>query len=213
LVRWSGAETQTHTNALLIRHHRQPGKQHKTDLTLLRQAVHEAPHDARMNWYLARELDYHDQPGIVEAFSHYLTLPGGTACERAYAYRVLARRQPERAGNWLLRTIEESPHEPEGYLALGQACWDTGDAVGALHWSRRASMAPADRQTHTSDPVAYGHRAPEMASTAAYSLGLKQEALEHAREAFRRHSSQETAAAVAKLELELTAHIPGPQER
>jgi tetratricopeptide (TPR) repeat protein len=213
LVRWSGAETQTHTNALLIRHHRQPGKQHKTDLTLLRQAVHEAPHDARMHWYLARELDYHDQPGIVEAFENYLTLPGGTASERAYAYRVLARRQPERAGNWLLRTIEESPHEPEGYLALGQACWDTGDAVGALHWSRRASMAPADRQTHTSDPVAYGHRAPEMASTAAYSLGLKQEALEHAREAFRRHSSQDTAAAVAKLELELTAHIPGPQER
>jgi hypothetical protein len=52
-----------------------------------------------------------------------------------------------------------------------------------------------------------------MASTAAYSLGLKQEALEHAREAFRRHSSQETAAAVARLELELTTHIPGPQER
>ena len=74
-------------------------------------------------------------------------------------------------------------------------------------------MAPADRQSHTSDPVAYGHRAPEMASTAAYSLGLKQEALAHAREAFRRHSSQETAAAVAKLELELTTHIPGPQER
>ena len=74
-------------------------------------------------------------------------------------------------------------------------------------------MAPADRQTHTSDPAAYGHRAPEMAATAAYSLGLKQEALEHAREAFRRHSSQETAAAVAKLELELTTNIQGPQER
>jgi hypothetical protein len=52
-----------------------------------------------------------------------------------------------------------------------------------------------------------------MAATAAYSLGLKSEALTHAREAFRRHSSQETAAAVAKLELELTTHIPGPQER
>jgi tetratricopeptide (TPR) repeat protein len=126
---------------------------------------------------------------------------------------VLARRQPEKAGNWLLRTIEESPHEPEGYLALGEACWEAGDAVGALHWARRAAMAPADRQTHTSDPVAYGHRAPEMAATAAYSLGLKQEALEHAREAFRRHSSQETAAAVARLELELTTNIPGPQER
>ena len=213
LVRWAGDEVQTHCEQTLIRHHRQPGKQHKTDLTLLQQAVKEAPQDARMQWYLARELDYHDQPGIVEAFEHYLTLPGGAACERAYAYRVLARRQPERAGNWLLRTIEESPHEPEGYLALGEACWDAGDAVGALHWARRAAMAPADRQTHTSDPVAYGHRAPEMAATAAYNLGLKQEALEHAREAFRRHASQETAAAVAKLELELTTHIPGPQEK
>jgi hypothetical protein len=52
-----------------------------------------------------------------------------------------------------------------------------------------------------------------MAATAAYSLGLKQEALEHAREAFRRHASQETAAAVGRLELELTTNIPGPQER
>ena len=213
LVRWDGGEVQTHCEQTLIRHHRQPGKQHKSDLTLLRQAVREAPHDARMHWYLARELDYYDQPGIVEAFEHYLGLPGGAACERAYAYRVLARRQPEKAGNHLLRAIDESPHEPEGYLALGEACWDAGDAVGALHWARRAAMAPADRQSHTSDPAAYGHRAPEMAATAAYSLGLKQEALEHAREAFRRHASQETAAAVARLELELTTHIPGPQER
>jgi hypothetical protein len=74
-------------------------------------------------------------------------------------------------------------------------------------------MASPSRQTHTSDPAAYGHRAPEMAATAAYSLGLKQEALEHAREAFRRHASQETAAAMARLELELTTNIPGPQER
>lgn len=210
---WDGDEVQTHTEATLIRHHRQPGKQHKTDLSLLRQAVREAPHDARMHWYLARELDYHDQPGIVEAFTDYLQMPGGAPCERAYAYRVLARRQPERAGNHLLRAIDESPHEPEAYLALGEACWDTGDAVGSLHWARRAAMANPGRQTHSSDPEAYGHRAPQIASIAAYSLGLKAEALEHAREAFRRQASQETAAAVAKLELELTTYIPGPQER
>jgi tetratricopeptide (TPR) repeat protein len=213
LVRWSGDEVQTHTEHTLIRHHRQPGKQHKTDLALLRQAVAENPHDARMAWYLARELDYHDEPGIVEALKEYLRMPGGAACERAYAYRVLARRQPERAGNWLLRAIEESPHEPEGYLALGQGCWDAGDAVGVLHWARRAEMAPADRQSHTSDPVAYGYRASEMAAAAAYDLGLKDEALEHAREAFRRDATQRNAALVARLELELTTFIPGPKER
>lgn len=213
LVRWSGDERQTHTEATLIRHHRQPGKVHKSDLSLLRQAVREAPHDARMHWYLARELDYHDQPGIVEAFDHYLQMPGGAPCERAYALRVIARRQPNRAGACLLRCLEESPHEPEAYLALAQACWDEADAVGALHWSRRATMASPSRQSHASDPMAYGYTAPHMAATAAYSLGLKEEALEHAREAFRRKASQETAAVMARLELELTTNIPGPQER
>lgn len=214
LVRWSGDEVQTVTDAVRITHHRDMAKRHTTDLALLRQACREAPNDARMHWYLARELDYAGDAGTVEAFKSYLRMPGGTCHERAYACRALARRIPDEAGTWLLRALEASPHEPEPYLQMGRACWDTGDAVGALFWCRRAAAASPERQTHASDPAAYGAAAPDMASTAAYCLGLKDEAAAHAEEAFRRQPADTTLAAkLARLQLELSTHTPGPREK
>jgi len=214
LVRWSGDEVQTATDAVRITHHREPGKVHRTDLTLLRQAVREAPSDARMRWYFARELDYQGDPGAADALRGYLSLAGGTPHERAYACRVLARLLPDEAGNWLLQALDASPHEPEAYLTLGRACWAERDAVGALHWCRRAAAADPNRQTHTSDPAAYGPEPPDMAATAAWCLGLRDEAAQHAAEAFRRApQDRRLAEQLARIQLETSSHIPGPKER
>lgn len=214
LVRWSGPEVQAVTDDVRITHHRDPAKRHSTDLTLLRQAVREAPGDARMAWYLARELDYGDDAETVPAFRAYLEMPGGTPHERAYACRVLARRLPDETGTWLLRALQESPHEPEAHLLLGRAAWDAGDAVGALYWCRRAAVANAERQNHASDPAAYGSAPADMAATAAYCLGLREEAATHAAEAFRRQpDDRRLAEQLARLQLELSTHTPGPRER
>jgi tetratricopeptide (TPR) repeat protein len=214
LVRWAGDEVQSVSNVVRITHHRAPGKRHRSDLELLRQAVREQPGDARMHWYLARELDYHGDAGAADAMRHYLTLPGGTPHERAYACRTLARLLPAEAGNWLLRALEASPHEPEAYLTLGRACWDAGDAVGALHWCRRAASVDGGRQNHCSDPGAYGAAPPDMAATAAWSLGLRDEAAAHAAEAFRRQpADRRLAEQLARIQLATSAHTPGPRER
>ena len=214
LVRWTGDEVQAVTDDVRITHHRDPAKRHNTDLTLLRQAVREAPGDARMQWYLARELDYAGDAETVQAFRAYLDLPGGTPHERAYACRVLARRLPDDAGPWLLRALQESPHEPEAYLELGRAAWQHRDAVGALYWCRRAAVANAERQNHASDPAAYGATPADMAATAAYCLGLREEAATHAAEAFRRQpDDRRLAEQLARLQLELSAHTQGPKER
>ena len=214
LVRWAGQEVQAVTDDVRITHHRDPAKRHSTDLTLLRQAVREAPGDARMQWYLARELDYAGDAETVPAFRSYLDMAGGTPHERAYACRVLARRMPGEAGTWLLRALQESPHEPEAHLLLGRAAWDAGDAVGALYWCRRAAMANGERQNHASDPVAYGAVPADMAATAAYCLGLRDEAATHAAEAFRRQpDDRRLAEQLARLQLETSAHTPGPKER
>lgn len=214
LVRWSGDEVQAVTDDVRITHHRDPAKRHNTDLTLLRQAVREAPGDARMQWYLARELDYAGDAETIQAFQTYLGLPGGTPHERAYACRVLARRLPDDAGPWLLRALQESPHEPEAYLELGRAAWQNRDAVGALYWCRRAAVANAERQNHASDPAAYGAVPADMAATAAYCLGLRDEAATHAAEAFRRQpDDRRLAEQLARLQLETSAHTQGPKER
>lgn len=187
LVRWSGDEVQTPSDGVVIRHHRQPDKKHVTDLTLLRQAVRENPADARMQWYFARELDYADDAACVEEFGKYLAMPGGAPNERAYARRVLARRDEQRRPRHVLGAMVESPHEPEGYFHVATLAWDKGDPVAALYWARQATYCPDESRSHTSDPEAYSSAAPDLAASAAMTIGFYGEALSHAKEALRRN--------------------------
>ena len=187
LVRWSGDEVQTRSDRLVIRHHRQPDKKHSSDLSLLRQAVRENPLDARMHWYLARELDYANDTECVEAYERYLRVPGGNPNERAYARRALARRQPEKETRHLLAAMNESPLEPEVYVAVAEKAWAIGDPVGALYFARQAEACSPENMSHTSDPAAYADTAPDIACSAAMRLGRYAEALKHAQEALRRN--------------------------
>jgi tetratricopeptide (TPR) repeat protein len=210
LVRWSGDDVEAYSERLVIRHHRQPGKSHGTDLTLLRQAVRENPLDARMQWYLARELDYGNSDEAVPAFERYLTLAGGTPHERAYAYRVLARRQADKGTRRLLEAIIQSPCEPEAYLTIAERAWGMEDAVAALYYARQAMACHRNNQTHTSDPRAYGSAAADLAASAAWKLGRFEEAARHAAEAAKRSPDDDrltkNAARLARMVAE-----PGPK--
>jgi hypothetical protein len=210
LVRWSGEEREAMSEQLVIRHHRQPGKSHKSDLTLLRRAVEEYPLDARMHWYLARELDYAGDQEAGEVFRKYLTLAGGTSHERAYAYRVLARLEPERSTRRLLQAVIESPREPEAYVALAERAYSMEDDVAALYYARQAIACHQDNQTHTSDTRAYGEAAPDMAASAAYRIGRYDEAARHAAEAVRRSPGDQRLAANA-ARLGIMKDEPGPK--
>lgn len=201
LACWSGDEVQTQLDGFTIRHHRQPGKTHKSDLTLLRQAVRENPLDTRMHWYLARELDYARDAEAAEAFERYLAMPNGAATERAYACRMLAKLQPDRAKPRLLEAIMAAPREPEAFLAFAELAEKMGDWVSCLYYARHAAFCPAHSQSHASDPRAYGAAAPDLACIAASKLNLTSEALQHAREAFKRcPGDQRLAANLAILE-------------
>lgn len=186
LVCWSGEDTQARSDRFVIRHHRQPGKRHSTDLTLLRQAVKESPTDARMAWYLARELDYANDPEARDAWVRYLKMPGGSSSERAYALRMLAKVEPSNMKTHLLRAILESPQEPEAFVAFAQMATSMNDYVSALYYARQACACPPDSQTHASDSRAYGPLPADIACMAASRLGRDREALKFAREAVRR---------------------------
>lgn len=183
LVRWSGEEVQDKSDRVVIRHHRQPGKQHKSDLTLLRQAVRENPVDARMQWYFARELGYAGDAECRDAFERYLRMPGGSPHERAYAHRMLAKLIPEKSPRHLLAALIESPHEPEVTLETAEKAWEMGDYVAALYWARQSASCPQENMCHASDPRSYSHVAHDLACSAAMKIGRYSEALAHAREA------------------------------
>ena len=211
LVRWSGEEVQTYSDGVVIRHHRQPGKVHKTDLTLLRQAVRENPADARMQWYFARELDYADDKACIEEFAKYLAMPGGAPNERAYARRVLSRRDEPRRARHMLGAMVESPLEPEPYVHVAGLAWAKHDPVGTLYWARQALNCSDENRSHASDPACYGDAPADLAYSSAYELGLMQEALQHAREAARRNpDSKRHADNVAALERMVVEEGPKP---
>lgn len=210
LVCWSGDEVQATSERLVIRHHRQPGKTHKSDLTLLRQAVRENPLDTRMQWYLARELDYAGDPRAREAFERYLRMPGGNPHERAYACRVLSKLDPEKASRHLFAALVESPAEPEVTTFIAEKAWGMGDHVGALYWARQAASCPPASMSHASDARAYSEVAPDLAASAAMKLGRHSEALGHAREALRRSPDDERLAKNVRL-LETMESEDGPK--
>jgi hypothetical protein len=173
LVRWRGEERRRWCNDLLIvqdRGERESGRREQ-DLALLRTAVEEAPSDVRMRWYYARELDYaDDHAAAVDAYKHFLALPGGANTERAHACRRLSILLPLEARNWLHRAFVESPQEPDAACRL---CWDCrtkGDDAGAFHWGCYAIQARPEAQQHASEPQAYG---PEpWVWTAEASVGI-----------------------------------------
>jgi len=189
LVRWDGAEVQTFCDTVTIRHHRDPDKVHKTDLSLLRQAVKEAPHDARMQWYLARELDYANDAAAADEYVKFMRMPGGAPTERSYSRRALARLDKESGKKHMMAAMLEAPDEPESFVSVAVQASRMGDSVGALYWARQALRCPDESRSHASDPEAYSDMPADIAYSAAWSLGLHDEALVHAREAARRNPS------------------------
>jgi hypothetical protein len=137
-------------------------------------------------------------------------MPGGSPHERAYAFRALAKLQPERCKHRLLEAILASPHEPEPFLALAELAYVEGDQAAVLHYARHAAACDPRAMSHTSDPRAYGPRPHDLACVAAWRLQLLPEAVAHAREAFKRDPADQRLAGNLSL-LEKMNHEDGPK--
>lgn len=191
LVKWDGPEVFGWSDALEILHYREPSKKHSTDMALLQTAVREMPHDARMHWYLARQMDYENHADTVATFTKYLDMPGGSTIERGYACRVLARRVPEKADYWLLRATHEDPAGPEGHYELAKRAHHKKDHYAAFYWARQAAERAKSAMTHTSDIEAFGHLPADIAGVNAFLLGMRQEALRYTKLALERNPGDE----------------------
>lgn len=175
---WLGEKRQKLANGLVVEHHRDRGKVHKSDLTLLRVAVRESPADARARWYLAREMDYAGMPTAAAEFASYLKMPGGTPTERSYALRRLASITGD--PRHLERAAKEAPGEPDAWERLALAAYHQERWEESAAFAEQAIAAPI--ATHATEPMAKA-RARELASIALWQLGRKADALTYARAA------------------------------
>lgn len=194
LVAWACDRVQGFAPGLEIHHHRDQGKQHKTDLQLLRVAVREAPHDARARWYLAREMDYAGMPEAYAEFSTYLKMPHGQPTERSYARRILHRATGDE--KLLHDAAAECPNEPDAWERLAFVRHGQGRWQECVEFAQRA-IAATDLGTHATDPDSKG-RAYDLASVALWHLGKRPDALTNAREAMARLPADERVRANVK---------------
>lgn len=207
LVCWSGQESYGWSDELEILHYRDSGKKHSTDMRLLEVATREMPHDARMQWYLARQMDYENHADTVAAFTKYLDMPGGSVVERGYACRVLARRIPDKANYWYHKSIQEDPTGPDGYYALAKLAHQGKDHLAAYFWARQAVALGNRGMAHTSDNEAFGHIPADIAGVNAYLLGLHKDALHYTKIALeRKPDDARLQQNLAQLEEQLNAH-------
>ena len=183
-------EVSVWTDMLLVVHKPDPAKSRGQYLDLLKLSVAEDPRCPRNAFYYARELSFSRmwREAIIEC-ERYLALPGATwANERCYAYRVMARCYDE-LGDWnsaikaARMGVIEAPNTREPWCEVAKLTYKRrhwaecyGAAMSALEVKERELV-------YTVDPEAWGALPHDYASIAAWNIGLKDQAICHAKQA------------------------------
>jgi tetratricopeptide (TPR) repeat protein len=179
-------ENWAQTDMLLVIHKPDPSKSRGQYLDLLRVAVKEDPRCPRNAFYYARELSFHGRwEEAIEACERYLAMPEATwGNERCYAMRVVARCHNEmgrkaEALNWARRAVAEAPGTREPWCEVANIAYQTG-RWAECYGAALSALAITDREAvYTCDPAVWGAQPHDLASIAAWNLGLKMEALFH----------------------------------
>ena len=178
------------TEKLLVRHLPDSTKSRGQYLDLLTVAVTEDPDCPRNAFYYARELTFHYRwKDAIDALNAYLALPGATwPNERCYAMRLLGKCHQElgdwhQALKWYRLAVAEAPGTREPWVELSLACymckmWPEGysAALSALAIQNK-------EEVYTMDPSVWGEKPYDLASIAAYNLGLIDQAVNYCKKA------------------------------
>ena len=159
-------------------------------LELLAVAAEEQPHDSRTAHYYGRELMFNGQwEQAVTELRRHVELPSSVwAAESAASMRFIGRclshlGRAEEALTWFRLATDTSSDTREPWVELAQACHDQQrwhECYDAAHAALRITHRPS---TYINEASAWGELPDDLASVAAWHLGLRQEALAHAQRA------------------------------
>lgn len=186
-LRLSEYERWAETDMLMVVHKPDPTKSRGQYLDLLRISIEEDPQCPRNAFYYARELSFHRQwQEAIKQAERYLSLPRAVwPNERCYAMRVIGRCYQElgdwnAALKWHRRATNEAPDTREPWSELATVCYRLKRWPEALG-SALCCLGITNREkVYTVDPQVWGSQPHDMASIAAYNMGLYELAVEHA---------------------------------
>jgi tetratricopeptide (TPR) repeat protein len=161
-----------------------PEFKHKSgDLALLEEAVRENPHDSRIRAYLGREYMYQGMnEKSVQTYKEFLTMPCWNV-ERGQAMQNLATVDPDNKLYWLKSAAMETPGHREPLVSLAKHYYQETNWPECYKYSVQSLKLTEHPQDYTCTEEAWGWLPHDLAAISAWNLGLRQEALQHARQA------------------------------
>ena len=159
-------------------------------MPLLELAIAEDPHCPRNAFYHARELTFYARwEEAITYLKKYLDMPEATwQNERAYAMRLLGKSYAELSNHWeaikwFRLAVAEAPGTREPWVELSMICYR--QSLWAESYAAALSaLEIKDKQlVYTMDPSVWTEKPYDLASIAAWNLGLKESAIEFCKKA------------------------------
>jgi glycosyltransferase involved in cell wall biosynthesis len=179
-------EVWAHTDMLLVVHKPDSTKSRGQYLDLLKVAVTEDPRCPRNAFYYARELTFyrHWNEAIAE-LNRYLALPAATwENERCYAMRLMGKCYDElgdfnNALKWHRLAVAEAPNTREPWVELAMFAYTKSMWLESYYAATSALQIVNKQDVYTMNPDVWTEQPHDLASIAAWHLGLKDKAVEH----------------------------------
>ena len=157
-------------------------------LDLLRVSIEEDPHCPRNAFYYGRELSFNGRwQEAITQLERYLALPRAMwANERCYAMRTIGRcyegmNDLDNAMIWFRRSCSEAPGTREPWVELALCCYRVARWPECLGAAMTALDIKSRENVYTMDPSVWEWKPHDLASLAAWNLGLYDLALEQAK--------------------------------
>ena len=177
-------EVYAHTDMLLVSHHPDPSKSRGQYMPLLELSVKEDPTCPRNAFYFARELTFYSRwPEAIEALNSYLKMPEATwQNERCYAMRLLGKAYQETgdywsALKWYRLACAEAPITREPWCDLALFSYINGMWLECYTAAKQALNITNKEEVYTADPSVWTEKPYDLASIAAWNMGMKEEAI------------------------------------
>lgn len=185
-------EVYAHTDMLLVSHHPDPTKSRGQYMPLLELAIQEDPRCPRNAFYHARELTFYSRwEEAIGALTRYLAMPEATwPNERCYAMRLLGQAHQElgkgwEALKWYRLAVAEAPNTREPWTELSMFCYRSNMWAESYSAAKSALLIKDKALVYTMDPSVWTEKPWDLASIAAWNLGLKDEAIQLCQEALK----------------------------
>jgi tetratricopeptide (TPR) repeat protein len=183
-------EVWAHTDMLLVVHKPDPTKSRGQYMDLLQLAVDEDPNCPRNAFYYSRELTFNQRWGdAITSLNKYLAMPQATwPNERCYAMRLLGQSHAElnqdwAALKWLRLACAEAPDTREPWVELAMFCYRSSMWAECYSAAMSALAITNKAAVYTMDPSVWTEKPYDLASIAAWRLGMKDKAVEYCKQA------------------------------